>query len=88
MKTTLNPKENTVKNHERFAAPYLLATNTDGVISAAGLRVGTGSSLNGSVVCIKTNGGAIVPMQAPGATTIDTVSVANTEQSSGDPEHD
>ena len=77
-----------MKNHERFAAPYLLATNIDGVISAAGLRVGTGNSLNGSVVCIKTNGGAIVPMQAPGATTIDTASAANAEQSSGDPEQD
>lgn len=58
-----------MKNHERWAQPYALATATSGSVSVAGISIGTSGSSSGPVVCVRTNGGALVAMGAPGTRT-------------------
>ena len=58
-----------MKNHERFPTPYLLGHCANGTIYAAGLEIGKSNLNSGSVVCIKTNGGALITLEAPTATT-------------------
>ena len=58
-----------MKNKDRWPAPYMLASRSNGTISVSGLTVGQAPGADGPVVCVKTNGGAIVVLAAPNAIT-------------------
>lgn len=73
-----------MKNHERTPAPYLMGTCNNGSVSLAGLNIGT-SYMSGSVVCVKTNGGSLVVLQAPN---INTGNFINNEESQDDTSDD
>ena len=67
-----------MKNHERTPSPYLIGTCSDNSVDVAGLHIGSAYT-SGSVVCVKTNGGSLVVLQAVNISTGNYIDSSNTD---------
>lgn len=76
-----------MRNKDHWPQPYTLATATNGTLSVAGLSLGATSS-DGAVVCVRTSGGTMVTLGAPGAQTDATVAAPTATDASDDESDD
>ena len=73
-----------MKNKDRWPSPYMLASRSNGLINVSGLTIGQSQGTDGAVVCVKTNGGAIMILSAPNATTGTSIPAASSDDNNNE----